>query len=180
MARICRSPPVGEPVMSASDTMATPVGELLLSATDHGLTRVHFASRYLEGADTVRRRSDGTNAASALLAEARAQLKAYFSGELIRFTVPIAPEGTDFQRRVWGLLTEIPYGETISYAELANRMGDSRSVRAVGAANGRNPLAIVVPCHRVIGSDGSLIGFGGGLDRKKWLLIHERSVAVGV
>jgi methylated-DNA-[protein]-cysteine S-methyltransferase len=163
--------------MNASDTMATPVGELLLSATDDGLTRVHFASRHLEGADTVRRRSDGSNAACAVLDEARAQLKAYFAGDLLRFTLPLAPEGTEFQRRVWTLLSEIPYGATTTYGELAKRIGDPKSVRAVGAANGRNPLAIVVPCHRVIGSDGSLVGFGGGLDRKKWLLDHERSVA---
>ena len=90
--------------------------------------------------------------------------------------MPLAPNGTEFQRRVWSALTEIPYGTTISYAELARRVNNTAAVRAVGAANGRNPIPIIGPCHRVIGSDGSLTGFGGGLDRKRWLLQHENSL----
>ena len=105
--------------------------------------------------------------------EAREQLDAYFRGERTAFDLELAPSGTEFQRRVWRALREIPYGETISYAQLARRVGNPAAVRAVGAANGRNPISIVVPCHRVIGSDGSLTGFGGGLDRKRALLELE-------
>ena len=114
----------------------------------------------------------------------RGQLDAYFAGELEQFDLPLAPHGTPFQMRVWDELTRIPYGETISYMELALRLGDRKLVRAVGTANGRNPLSIIVPCHRVIGADGTLVGYGGGLERKRWLLEHEavasgRRLAVG-
>jgi methylated-DNA-[protein]-cysteine S-methyltransferase len=101
------------------------------------------------------------------------QLHAYFAGVLTDFEIPMDMRGTDFQRRVWAELCEIPYGETISYGELARRVGNPQASRAVGLANGRNPVAIVVPCHRVIGADGSLTGYGGGLGRKVWLLEHE-------
>jgi methylated-DNA-[protein]-cysteine S-methyltransferase len=114
-----------------------------------------------------------------VLAEARRELLAYFDGTLREFRIPLAPNGTEFQRRVWTALTHIPYGTTISYADLARRLGNLMAVRAVGAANGRNPIPIIVPCHRVIGSDGSLTGFGGGLDRKRWLLHHEGALADG-
>ena len=108
-----------------------------------------------------------------LLDEARRQLTAYFAGRLRAFDLPLAPNGTDFQRRVWVELTKIPFGTTVSYGELARRLSNAAAVRAVGAANGRNPIPIIVPCHRVIGSNGSLTGFGGGLPRKQWLLRHE-------
>jgi methylated-DNA-[protein]-cysteine S-methyltransferase len=108
-----------------------------------------------------------------LLDEARRQLVAYFAGRLKVFDLPLAPNGTEFQRRVWSALTKIPFGATTSYAQLARRVGNEAAVRAVGAANGRNPIPIIVPCHRVIGSNGSLTGFGGGLPRKQWLLRHE-------
>jgi methylated-DNA-[protein]-cysteine S-methyltransferase len=101
------------------------------------------------------------------------QLAAYFAGQLRDFDVPLAPEGTEFQKKVWRELCRIPFGETISYSELARRIGQPTASRAVGLANGRNPIAIIVPCHRVIGADGSLTGYGGGIDRKKWLLGHE-------
>ncbi len=100
-------------------------------------------------------------------------LTRYFSGELRQFKLPLAPDGTPFQRRVWDELTRIPYGETISYGELARRLGDPSAVRAVGRANGANPIAIVVPCHRVIGADGTLTGYAGGLERKRALLELE-------
>ncbi|MGZ4735555.1 MAG: methylated-DNA--[protein]-cysteine S-methyltransferase [Acidimicrobiia bacterium] len=103
------------------------------------------------------------------------QLDAYFAGELTEFDVTLRLEGTEFQRKVWSGLLEIPYGETISYGELARRIGQPNAPRAVGLANGRNPVGIIVPCHRVIGSDGSLTGYGGGLDRKRALLDLERS-----
>ncbi len=102
-----------------------------------------------------------------------AQLQAYFEGSLLDFDLPLSAEGTDFQQKVWGLLREIPYGQTISYMELAKRLGNTKAIRAVGLANGSNPMAIVVPCHRVIGSDGKLVGYGGDLWRKAWLLQHE-------
>ena len=100
-------------------------------------------------------------------------LQRYFAGELLEFQLPLAPEGTSFQQRVWQELRRIPYGETISYQELARRVGDPKSVRAVGRANGANPIAVVVPCHRVIGADGSLTGYAGGLEKKRALLALE-------
>ena len=108
-----------------------------------------------------------------------AALERYFAGELREFALPLAPEGTPFQLRVWAELCRIPYGSTISYAELARRIGEPKAVRAVGAANGANPIAIVVPCHRVIAADGSLGGYGGGLALKARLLAMERSRAPG-
>jgi methylated-DNA-[protein]-cysteine S-methyltransferase len=114
---------------------------------------------------------------SAVLAAAASQLRAYFAGELTSFDLPLGPEGTPFQQKVWAALREIPYGVTASYGELAERIGQRSASRAVGLANGRNPIAIVVPCHRVIGSDGSLTGYGGGLDRKRFLLDLERRVS---
>jgi methylated-DNA-[protein]-cysteine S-methyltransferase len=104
---------------------------------------------------------------------ARAQLGEYFAGERFEFDLPLGATGTQFQRKVWSELCRIPYGATASYGELARRVGQPGAARAVGLANGSNPLPIVVPCHRVIGADGSLTGFGGGIERKRWLLVHE-------
>ena len=111
----------------------------------------------------------------ALFRSAREQLQAYFGGELRDFDLLLRPTGTDFQQRVWSALTEIPYGVTESYGELAARLGQPTASRAVGAANGRNPISIIVPCHRVIGKSGSLTGYGGGMARKRWLLSHEEA-----
>lgn len=105
------------------------------------------------------------------------QLDAYFAGELTTFDLPLAPEGSEFQRRVWAALQEIPYGRTESYGDLASRIGSPGAARAVGLANGKNPIGIVIPCHRVVGSDGSLTGYGGGLDRKRQLLDLELAVS---
>ncbi len=105
---------------------------------------------------------------------ARAQLDAYFAGDLRAFDVPLAVAGTPFQRAVWDALMAIPYGRTLSYGELARRLGRPGAARAVGLANGRNPVSIIVPCHRVIGAGGALTGYGGGVERKRWLLAHER------
>jgi len=105
------------------------------------------------------------------------QLDAYFAGTLTRFTVPLAPRGSPFQQRVWAALQDIPYGSTESYGELAERIGAPGAARAVGLANGKNPIGIVIPCHRVVGSDGNLTGYGGGLDRKKQLLDLELTVS---
>lgn len=112
-----------------------------------------------------------------VLQEARRQLEEYFAGERTTFDVPLLMQGTPFQRRVWEALRTVPFGETRSYGDIARQTGRPTAVRAVGRANGRNPIAILVPCHRVIGADGSLTGFGGGLPRKQWLLQHEEAVA---
>ena len=146
----------------------SPVGDILLRADDEGrLTELYLRH---DGADR--------NLAEWPFRAVREQLDAYFAGELETFDVPLALHGTPFQQSVWEQLTRIPYGETISYSELARRLGDPKLVRAVGLANGRNPVSIIVPCHRVIGADGSLVGYGGGLERKRWLLEHE-AVASG-
>lgn len=108
-----------------------------------------------------------------VLVDAVYQLNEYFEGKRQNFDLLLNPEGTEFQKKVWSLLSEIPYGKTISYLELSRRFGDEKAIRAVAAANGKNPLWIIIPCHRVIGSDGSLTGYAGGLHRKKWLLNHE-------
>jgi len=151
------------------DHLDTPIGRLLLAADDDGLRYVEF-DRPGQGQRITPawRRSRGP------LADAIAQLEAYFAGELRAFDLPLAAVGTAFRKSVWRELERIPYGETISYGELARRIGDPAASRAVGAANGANPLPIIVPCHRVIGANGTLTGFGGGLPVKQWLLAHER------
>ncbi|HVA56918.1 MAG: methylated-DNA--[protein]-cysteine S-methyltransferase [Gemmatimonadaceae bacterium] len=158
-------------------TMPSPVGTLTLAAREAGLVGVYFELRR-HGPPTQEalawRPDDGTaEPASRVLKTARHQLEAYFAGTLRAFDVPLAARGTAFQRAVWAELRKIPYGGRSSYGEMARRLGNSGASRAVGAANGRNPISIVVPCHRVVGADGSLTGFGGGIERKRWLLNHE-------
>jgi methylated-DNA-[protein]-cysteine S-methyltransferase len=149
-------------------TMRSPIGPLTLTASRGALTGVHMhEQRHAPKLPAGCRRDD------AGMRDFVEQLHSYFAGRLSDFEMPIALAGTDFQRRVWGALREIPYAETISYGELARWVGNPKASRAVGLANGRNPVAIVVPCHRVIGADGSLTGYGGGLERKVWLLEHE-------
>lgn len=156
------------PQRTLSTSMDSPIGELTITAEGGLLTGVHMHDqRHFPSIPPSVERDD------AGLAPIVEQLQAYFSGELTAFDLPIELRGTPFQRRVWTALQDIPYGETISYGELARRVGNPKASRAVGLANGRNPVAIVVPCHRVIGADGSLTGYGGGLDRKVWLLEHE-------
>jgi methylated-DNA-[protein]-cysteine S-methyltransferase len=116
---------------------------------------------------------------AAVLRSARVQVEAYFAGELRTFELPLRAVGTPFQQAVWAALERIPFGTTTSYGAIAAAVGAPGSARAVGAANGRNPIAIVVPCHRVIGANGRLVGYGGGLDRKTWLLSHEARVTAG-
>jgi len=158
-----------------SDRIETPIGPLLLLARDGALVglefddqperiakdlRLHYGTSELFPAPNPHGFSD--------------RIRAYFAGDFKAIEdLPTEAGGTDFQRRVWAELKLIPCGTTISYGELARRLGDSNLMRAVGAANGRNPVSIVVPCHRVIGADGTLTGYGGGLPRKKWLLTHE-------
>lgn len=150
----------------------TPIGWLLLTGDDAGLRGIFFPGSHRPAKVAKEwQRADGP------FRETISQLHAYFAGRLRRFDLPLAPEGTPFQREVWSALTDIPYGETVSYSELARRIGRPTAVRAVGAANGRNPLPIVVPCHRVIGADGSLTGFGGGLEIKRRLLELEAGSA---
>jgi methylated-DNA-[protein]-cysteine S-methyltransferase len=161
--------------MTAHATMPSPVGELLLVASDAGLVAVRFERNRHGGdpRDSSVPQASASPAAARVLDAARTQLDEYFAGARLEFDLPLDAHGTPFQRRVWTALAEIPFGQTISYAELARRIGDVKAVRAVGAANGRNPIPIIVPCHRVIGANGSLVGFGGGLERKQWLLEHE-------
>ena len=150
------------------DVVQTPIDRLVVASGGSAIVGVWMAN-----AEPHERQWADRCGRDALLDEARRQLTAYFAGRLRVFDLPLAPNGTEFQRRVWTELTKIPFGATISYADLARRVRNVAAVRAVGAANGRNPIPIIVPCHRVIGSDGSLTGFGGGLSRKQWLLRHE-------
>lgn len=157
-----------------SQTIASPVGDLRLVATDQALVavlwpnerqgRVTFACEPIAGSNDV-------------IETTRRQLDEYFAGTRRTFDVPLDARGTEFQQLVWASLSEIPYGETATYSKQAAAIGRPRSVRAVGAANGRNPLSIVLPCHRVVAADGSLAGFAGGLETKRWLLDHEAAVA---
>ena len=151
--------------MSTSTTFASPIGELLLTASDTALTGVYFPK--------ARRAHIGRAGDNEVLAVAKRQLAEYFAGERRSFDLPLDASGTPFEHRVWALLRGIPYGTTTSYGDLARRLGDLKEARAVGAANGKNPIPIIVPCHRVVGSNGDLTGFGGGLERKRWLLEHE-------
>ncbi|TQJ90978.1 methylated-DNA--[protein]-cysteine S-methyltransferase [Streptomyces sp. SLBN-31] len=151
----------------------SPYGPLTLVAEDGTLCGLYMTDqRHRPPQQTFGDRDDS------LFGEAREQLKAYFAGELKQFTLRLHLHGTPFQRTVWDQLRRIPYGETRSYGELADALGNSGASRAVGLANGRNPIGIIVPCHRVVGADGSLTGYGGGLPRKRRLLDFERASAL--
>jgi methylated-DNA-[protein]-cysteine S-methyltransferase len=162
--------------------VASPIGPLLLTAAGGALTGLYM--REHRHGPAVVPPPGAANSADPWLAddtalpfaEAKAQLAAYFAGRLTTFDLPLAPVGSDFQQRVWAALCAIPYGTTLSYGELARRVGVPNGARAVGLANGRNPISIIVPCHRVIGANGSLIGYGGGLARKSALLDFEAAV----
>lgn len=147
----------------------SPIGPLTLVGDDDGLCGVYMeAQRHRPGdAEFGARVDTGFD-------DVIAQLDAYFAGKRTEFDLSLAPSGTSFQQQVWAALRDIPYGETVSYGELARRIGKPSASRAVGLANGRNPLSIVVPCHRVVGSGGDLTGYGGGIERKRYLLDHER------
>jgi methylated-DNA-[protein]-cysteine S-methyltransferase len=156
------------------DYLSTPIGKLLLAADAKGLREVWFETGKRQKSPDPRWQHNPSK-----LDFARKQLQEYFAGERQTFDLPLHPLGTSFQVNVWLTLADIPYGATISYAELARRIGQPLAVRAVGAANGRNPIPIILPCHRVIGSDGSLTGFGGGLPTKRFLLGMEDRVVHG-
>lgn len=158
-----------EAVAMSCTTIESPVGPLLLAADESGLRRLEFVNGRKPVQPDPRWHEDAQS-----LREPIRQLRAYFAGELEAFDIPLTPEGTPFQLTVWKHLCDIPYGETISYGELARRVGNPNSSRAVGLANGSNPIAIVIPCHRVIGSNGKLTGYGGGLPIKEKLLALER------
>ncbi|HEY7948112.1 MAG TPA: methylated-DNA--[protein]-cysteine S-methyltransferase [Acidimicrobiales bacterium] len=151
--------------------MSTPVGEMMVIGDDDVLHYLHLPDSFEPKAfdDTRRGRPSAVRAAVE-------QIDAYFRGELLAFSLPLDPAGTEFQRRVWLALADIAYGATESYGELAVRVGNPKACRAVGMANGRNPIPLVLPCHRVIGANGSLTGYGGGLELKQRLLDHERAV----
>jgi methylated-DNA-[protein]-cysteine S-methyltransferase len=164
--------------MRTHTVMASPIGDLTLVAEDGALVSVGMvppaaprsrseARLHESSAEQLGERDDAS------LAPARAQLEEYFAGERTEFDLELAPRGDAFQLQVWALLQQIPYGQTRSYGDLARQLGDVHLSQAVGAANGRNPIAIVIPCHRVIGADGSLVGYAGGLDRKRFLLSLE-------
>lgn len=142
---------------------SSPIGNIKIAGTDDLITAVHFQ----EGIAEIRQGE------SSLLKECKNQLKAYFDGKLKKFDLPLEYKGTEFQISVWRALQQIPYGETASYLQVAQRINKPRAVRAVGGANHRNPISIIIPCHRVIGTSGKLVGYGGGLWRKQWLLEHE-------
>lgn len=140
----------------------SPLGRLTLCASDAGLTSIEFSRGLL-----------GTRREHPLLERCKAQLAEYFAGTRTTFDLPLAPAGTPFQQLVWGALGDIPYAETCSYGSIADALGKPTASRAIGMANGKNPLAIIVPCHRVVGANGRLTGYSGGLARKEWLLAHE-------
>lgn len=150
--------------MMSSAIIKTPLGNAILEGDETGISRLTLTDETAEPTATP----------APVLAEAVEQINLYFKGELKEFDLKLNPQGTEFQKKVWQLLIKIPYGKTSSYRELSNDFGNPLAIRAVAAANGKNPLWIIVPCHRVIGSDGSLTGYAGGLWRKKWLLEHER------
>lgn len=152
-------------------TIDSPLGVLTIRGSDEGVRAVTWPDD-----DPGRVRIDAPAVADSndIVTDAARQLEEYFTGARRHFDVPLDPIGTDFQRAAWDALCTIPYGETVSYGEQAGRLGDERKARAVGAANGRNPISIIVPCHRVVGADGSLTGFAGGIESKAWLLAHER------
>lgn len=153
--------------------MSSPLGTLLLLAGEDGLRRILLPQPGGSGEPVIADPEPDWHRDDAALAPAREQLVAYFAGERRTFDLPLAPRGTPFQLSVLRALAEIPYGVTCTYGDIARHLGQPTASRAVGAANGRNPLAIVLPCHRVIGGDGSLTGYAGGLAAKRWLLRHE-------
>lgn len=151
----------------------SPVGLLKIGGTEHYIAEVTF----IDNQDEM---VHGEPGISDIIHQCTEELIEYFSGRRKSFSVPVNQEGTDFQKKVWSELLEIPFGKTVSYLDIAKRLGDPKVIRAAASANGRNKIAIIIPCHRVIGSDKSLTGYSGGLWRKKWLLQHEFRIANGV
>ena len=158
--------------MFHTTTMDSPVGELRLIAGENGLRAILWGAEDAERIPSID--DELVEGTTPVLDEAISQLEEYFAGTRREFDLPLDPAGTEFQQSAWMVLRTIPYGQTISYGQQAEQLGDPNKARAVGAANGKNPLSIVVPCHRVVGSNGHLTGFAAGIDVKSWLLDHER------
>ena len=150
--------------------LKSPIGQIKLTADESSVNSILFVFN-----DTEMEEEN----INSVLTQCKKEFSEYFSGKRKEFEVPISQAGTGFQQRVWNELLKIPYGETVSYNFIAESLGDRKSIRAVGASNGKNQISIIVPCHRVIGSDGSLTGYAGGLWRKKWLLNHEKEFSGG-
>lgn len=148
--------------------LTTPVGTLQIKASENALLSIEF-SDHPDG-DSL------SDVSSKIIQQTVSQLEAYFEGNRKTFDLNLSPTGTDFQQRVWRALLEIPYGQTTTYAELSARLEDPKAVRAVGTANGKNPIPIIIPCHRVIGANNNLTGYAGGIERKRWLLQHEGAI----
>jgi methylated-DNA-[protein]-cysteine S-methyltransferase len=163
--------------MRSHTVIDSAVGRLTLVAEDGAIVGLYMNLQRHRPDDGDLGEPDRRGRQAAPFKTAADQLDAYFAGALTRFTLPMAPRGSEFQQRVWTALQDIPYGQTESYGEMAERIGSPRAARAVGLANGKNPISIVIPCHRVVGSDGNLTGYGGGLDRKKQLLDLELAVS---
>jgi methylated-DNA-[protein]-cysteine S-methyltransferase len=159
--------------MNHRTTIDSPIGTITLIADESSLVEIRLPN---ERSPSTTAADDAAATGHPVLDRAATQLEEYFAGEREEFDVPLAPRGTEFQLAAWQALRTIPYGDTVSYGEQARRLGDRNLARAVGAANGRNPLPIIVPCHRVVGANGHLTGFGGGIECKAWLLDHERAV----
>ncbi len=163
------------PTTCCTGVLSSPLGPFYIEACTEGLIRCGWVDTGLEDHDTLTRSRHVNGGLSEFMIEAQEQFQAYFAGQLQRFDLPLAPRGTAFQQRVWQELLNVPYGMTKSYGDIAHGLGKPTAARAVGAAVGRNPIAIVVPCHRIIGANGALTGFASGLDRKRWLLALETS-----
>lgn len=146
----------------------SPIGWIRITGTEEGIASLYFVEDPETSAGEI----------PPCLQECVRQLEEYFQGQRRAFSLKLLPRGTEFQQRVWAQLLKVPYGSTASYRDIALALGDADAVRAVGSANGKNPISIIIPCHRIIGSDGKLIGYGGGVWRKEWLLRHERGVLV--
>jgi methylated-DNA-[protein]-cysteine S-methyltransferase len=164
------------PSVQHTATLDTPIGPLTVVATDTAVVEIRLPTPDPGVRHVSDIWSDQSGDQSGVLGRAVRQLEEYFAGVRTDFDLPLAPTGTPFQRAAWDVLRTIPYGATMTYGEQARRLGDPNKSRAVGAANGRNPIPVVVPCHRVVGSDGRLTGYAGGLDTKAWLLDHEQRV----
>jgi len=153
--------------------MDSPIGTLTVVADGDAIVAIWFEAEVADSPAALDRTVEAGAGEHAILDRAIEQLEEYFRGERTEFELPLAPQGTPFQQKAWLALREIPFGETITYGEQARRLGDPNKSRAVGAANGKNPIPIVVPCHRVVGANGHLTGYAGGLGTKAWLLDHE-------
>ena len=147
-------------------TINSPVGFLKITTNDLALLSVDFTDQYSESVDFK----------PEILLATVSQLSEYFNGTRTEFSLNLNPEGTGFQRKVWQLVESIPFGRTASYLDIARQSGSEKNTRAVGLANGKNPIPIIIPCHRVVGSSGKMTGYAGGIDRKKWLLLHEQNI----